>query len=221
MPACLRAPILGLALAAALLVGCGGDDEPEATKPFQPQASLTAVGGTQRTAKPEVVLRVEARRGDANIRAATVTLPSAFLVDQTAVRSICSERELEEARCAGRKRIGAARVVSPAYDGVLAGPVYPVTGSGGLPRLAYVLGGPANLLLRGRIEVRGIRLAASVEDVPDTPLGSLELRMDGGAPGYLVVSRDLCRRQATAQVSFAGHEGQTFEERIPLRADCG
>lgn len=217
-------PALLAALAAALLAtGCGDDSSSEETassEPFAPRASLTAIGPTARTTKPEVVLRVEARPGDAPIRSANVTLPAAFLVDQGALAVFCSESELREKACAGRKRLGAARAVSPAYDAPLTGPVYAVTGSGGLPRLAFVLGGPADLLLRGRIAVRGTRLRAGVEDVPDTPLSTFVLRIDGGPSGYLIVSRDLCAGDPTANVSFTGQSDETFRQTIPLRADC-
>ncbi|MEX2447780.1 MAG: hypothetical protein WD404_03440 [Solirubrobacterales bacterium] len=215
-------PALLVAWAASLLLaGCGGDSETrKAAEPFAPGADLTAIGGTARTEKPEVVLRVEARPGDAAIRSAAVTLPASFLVDQTALGNLCSERELEEDDCAGRKRMGVARVRSPLYGEALAGPVYAVSGSGGLPRLAFVLGGPAELLLRGRIAVQGSRLKAGVEDVPETPMRSFELRIDGGPPGYLVVSRDLCRAEALAHVSFTSHSGEVYAQRLPLTVDC-
>jgi hypothetical protein len=224
MPRRLLAILLALLVGAAVLIaGCGGDEEEnqEPREPFEPQASLTAVGGTERTDKPELVLHVETRPGDANIRSARVLLPPAFIADQAALANLCSERELDAKDCAGRKRLGVARVVSPTYGEALTGPVYAVSGSGGLPRLAYVLDGPAKILLRGRIAVRGIRIEAGIEDVPDVPLETFELRIDGGAPGYLVLSRDICQRQTTANAFFASQNEEQLEQRIPLVADCG
>lgn len=217
----LRPALLAILVISLFLAGCGGDeDDVEPREPFSPQASLTAIGGTERTDKPEVVLRVETRPGDANIRSAAVILPAAFIVDQAALANLCSERELEADDCAGRKRMGVARVVSPAYGEALTGPVYAVSGSGGLPRLAYVLGGPAEILLRGRIAVRGIRIEAGVDDVPDVPVETFELRIDGGNPGYLILSRDICQTPATADATFTSQSGEAFERRIPLEADC-
>jgi len=215
--------LLTVVLASLLITGCGGgsDESGDPVTQFEPQASLTAIGGTDRADKPEVVMRVEARPGDANIRSATVTLPSAFFVDQAALGNLCSERELEADDCAGRKRMGVARVVSPAYDEALTGPAYAVSGSGGLPRLAYVLDGPAEILLRGRIEIVGVRIQAGLDDIPDTPLKSFEFRIDGGKPGYLVLNRDICRAEAKADASFTSQDGTSFGRRIPLVADCG
>jgi hypothetical protein len=206
-----------------LLVGCGDDSGSEETsEAFEPRVSIEAVGGTQRTDKPALVIRVAPGPGEARIRSAAITLPSAVLADQAALGNLCSESELEDDRCAGRQRMGTARAVSPAYDAPLTGPVYAVSGSGGLPRPAYVLsGGGAELLLRGDINVVGQRIQATVEDVPDIPLDAFRLTLDGGEPGYLVLSRDICRAPAVADVTLTSQAGETVERRAPLEADCG
>lgn len=224
MPRLRLSPALLAILVISLIVaGCGGDEEEsEPREPFSPQATLTAIGGTERTDKPEVVLRVKTRPGDPNIRSAAVTLPPVFVVEQAALGNLCSERELEANDCAGRKRLGTARVVSPTYSEPLTGPVYPVSGSGGLPRLAYVLGsGPAGVLLRGRIAIRGVRIEAGVDDVPDVPMDTFELSITGGEPGFLILNRDICRREATGDASFTSQSGEAFKRRIPLETDCG
>lgn len=208
----------GLLAVAVLLAGCGGDSDEEA---FEPRVSIEAVGGTQRTDKPEIVVRVAPRPGDAGIRSAAITLPTAVLADQKALGNLCSESELEDDRCAGRQRMGTARAVSPAYDAPLTGPVYAVSGSGGLPRPAYVLsGGGAELLLRGEINVVGQRIQATVEDVPDIPLDSFRLTLDGGKPGYLVLSRDICANPAVADVRLTSQDDETVERRVPIEAEC-
>ncbi len=87
--------LLGALFCAALLAGCGGDSATTAsTKPFEPHATLTAIGGTVRTDKPRLVIRVEARPGDENIRSVAVNLPPVVLVDTTAIGKICSKDDM-------------------------------------------------------------------------------------------------------------------------------
>jgi hypothetical protein len=219
----LRRPGFLAALVAAIVAaGCGGDSETISSEPFQPQASLSAVGGTVRGDKPAFLIRVDARPGDSNIRSVEVILPPVVLVDAAAIGRLCSRSELASDRCAGRQRFGFARAVSPAYGTPLSGPVYAVSGFGGrLPHLAYVLGGPANFLLEGRVISEGGRIGAGVDDVPDTPLKTFELRIDGGKRAYLVLSRNICGAAAAADGTFTSQDGQVHEQKIPLMADCG
>jgi hypothetical protein len=218
-----RVYTVAVLVVALLLVGCGGDSgDDEAAEAFEPRVSIEAVGGTERTDKPEIVVRVAPRAGEANIRSAAITLPTAILADQAALGNLCSESELEEDGCAGRERMGTARAVSPAYDAPLTGPVYAVSGSGGLPRPAYVLsGGGAELLLRGEINVVGQRIQATVEDIPDIPLDAFRLNLDGGKPGYLVLSRDICATPAFADVDLTAQDGEISAQRARIAADCG
>jgi hypothetical protein len=218
-----RVYTVAMLVVALLLAGCGGDSgDEESPEAFEPRVSIEAVGGTERTDKPEIVIRVVPRPGDANIRSAAITLPTAVLADQAALGNLCSESELRDDRCAGRQRMGTARAISPAYGAPLTGPVYAVSGSGGLPRPAYVLsGGGAELLLRGRIDVVGQRIQATVDDVPDIALDAFRLNLDGGKPGYLVLSRDICRTPAVADVRLTSQEGESVKHRAPIEADCG
>lgn len=212
------------ALGATLLAaGCGdgGSDTTESAAPFEPRATLEAIGGTSRTDKPEIVLRVTARPGDANIRSVAVRLPPVVLVDTTAVGKICSQKELESNGCADSNPLGFARAFSPAYDGALAGPVHVVSGSGQLPGLVYSLSGPADVQLRGRVVSKGGRMQAGVEDIPDTPLKSFELTIKGGRPGYLVLSRNICGAEAVADVTFTSQGDLVSRQEAPLDVACG
>jgi hypothetical protein len=216
------AGLLGILACAALLAGCGGDAATtSSTKPFEPHATLRAIGGTVRTDKPRLVIRVDARPGDENIRSVAVNLPPVLLVDTTAIGTICSEAELESDDCSRSHRLGSARVLSPAYDAALSGPVYLVSGSGTLPGLVYLLSGPAEVVLRGQVISKGGRIQAGVDDVPDTPLNTFELTIDGGKDGYLVLSRNICAAETFADGTFTSQGGQTFRQRIPLEGDCG
>jgi hypothetical protein len=207
---------------AALLGGCGGGSGSTSTEaPFSPRAALTVIGGTTRTSKPDIVLKVLTRPGDANIRSAKVELPPVALVDAEAIRRLCARSELESKNCAGRQSLGTSTVVSPSFGKPLHGPVYVVSSPAGKFDLAYVLGGPTDLLLEGKVQSEGGRIGAGIENVPDTPIESFELKIAGGPSGYLVLDRDICHGKPTATVTYSSQEGQTDEEKVPLTAECG
>ncbi len=222
-----------LALAVAIpIAGCGGSDSTSTDSTsgsagagggsFAPQATLSAVGGTVRTDKPRFEIKVTATPGDTNIKSASVNLPPVVLIDTTAIRDLCTKQDLRSDRCAGHQQLGTAEIHSPAFSQPLSGPVYAVTGYGGLPRLAYVLSGPASVVLQGRVVSKGGRIAAGVDDIPDTPIESFELQLDGGKNGYLVLSRNICgAKPPPAEATFTSQEDQLHEEEIPLETECG
>ena len=119
------------------------DDDPPARRPQGDQA---------RSANPALQIDLRTRPGDANIKSLSVTLSNAFEIDQRHLGNICSEKELAEKQCAGRTPIGKATTTTPLLDQPLSGPVYAVSGSGGLPRLAFILNGQVNLRAPGRHE---------------------------------------------------------------------
>src|SRR5262249_41156593 len=111
-----------------------------ATLPFEPKMTVRQVGrkGTKRSRNPEMQFDLTTRSGAANTKGLSVTLPRAFEIDQRHLGNICSEKELTEKECAGRSPIGSAWTQTPLLDRRLEGPVYAVSGSGGLPRLAFI-----------------------------------------------------------------------------------
>ena len=118
--------------------------------PFKPAMTMRQVGkkGTTRTKNPQIDFDLKTRPGDANIKSLSVTLSHAFEIDQRHLGNICSEKELIANQCAGRTPIGKASTTTPLLDQPLSGPVYAVSGSGGLPRLAFILNGQVNLVPR-------------------------------------------------------------------------
>jgi len=87
------------------------------------------------------------RPGDANVKMISVTLSSAFEIDQRHLGNICSEKELAQDQCAGRQQIGEATTTTPLLDSRSRGGLCR-SGSGGLPRLAFLLNGQVNLVPR-------------------------------------------------------------------------
>jgi hypothetical protein len=198
-----------------------------ATLPFKPTMTVKQVGkrGTRRSSNPQMQFDLRTRPGDANIKSLSVTLPSTFAIDQRHLGNICSEKELAASHCAGRTPIGKASTTTPLLDQPLAGPVYAVSGSGGLPKLAFLLNGQVNLVPRA--ETKTItkggagQLQTTVPVVPDAPIGHFALTVFGGKSGYLVNTRSLCGKASFTKVDYDAQNGKTLSQRIKIGASCG
>jgi hypothetical protein len=195
-----------------------------ATLPFKPKMKITQLGGksqTRRAKDPELRFNLRTRTGDANIKSLRVTLPTAFAIDQRHLGNICAEKELAENECAGRAPIGAATTRTPLLDQPLAGPVYAVSGSGGLPRLAFLLNGQVKLLPRAETKTDSkVRLQTTVPVVPDAPIGEFELTIFGGKRGYLNNTRDICKAQPVTRVDYTAQNGKTFTQKVKVALPC-
>ncbi len=196
-----------------------------ATLPFKPKMTMRQLGGrknTRRARNPELEFDLTTRPGDANIKEMSVTLSSAFEIDQRHLGNICSEKELSATQCAGRTPIGKASTKTPLLDQPLEGPVYAVSGSGGLPRLAFILDGQVDLLPRADTQtVNGGRLQTTVPVVPDAPIGHFSLTVFGGKSGYLINTRDLCAHTPVTRVAYLGQNGKATEESVKMKSSCG
>ena len=192
--------------------------------PFRPSMKVKQRGSrkaTVRSTNPELQFDLRTRPGDANIRSLTVTLPSAFNIDQRHLGNICSERELATSQCAGRTPIGKATTLTPLLDQPLSGPVYAVSGSGGLPRLAFILNGQVRLLPRAETTTTGGgRLQTTVPVVPDAAIGHFSLIVFGGKTGYLINTRDICANPPFIRLDYAAQNGKRFTQKVRVRTAC-
>ena len=198
-------------------VNCG-------TLPFSPTMAIKQLGGrkaTRRSANPGLQFDLNTRPGDANIKSVGVTLSSAFEIDQRHLGNLCTEKELAATQCAGRQQIGRATTTTPLLDQPLSGPVYAVPGSGGLPRLAFLLNGQVNLLPRADAKtVKGGRLRTTVPVVPDAPIGHFHLVVFGGKQGYLGNTRDICEHPPIVRIGFTGQNGRTSAQKVIPETSC-
>jgi hypothetical protein len=187
--------------------------------------TISQTGGrksTRRATNPTLQFDLRTRPGDANIKSIEVTLSNAFQIDQRHLGNICSEKELTEKQCAGRTPIGRVRTDTPLLDQPLTGAAYAVSGSGGLPRLAFILDGQVTLIPRAITETIGVgRLKTTVPVVPDAPIGHFHLTVFGGKTGYLSNTRDICRSKPQVVVAFTGQNGKRVDQRTKVKTSCG
>ena len=195
------------------------------TLPFKPEMRIRLLGNrksARRSRNPELRFDLRTRAGDANIKSISVTLPSAFEIDQRHLGNICSEKELSENRCAGRTPIGEASTTTPLLDQPLRGPVYAVSGSGGLPRLAFILDGQVRLVPRADTRTVGHgKIKTTVPVVPDAPVGHFRLNVFGGKTGYLINTTDLCVRRPVIRLDYDGQNGKPRTQMVKVKAACG
>ncbi len=193
--------------------------------PFKPNITMRQTGGrkaTRRAVNAGLQLDLRTRAGDANIKSIAVTLSSAFEIDQRHLGNICSEKELSATKCAGRSPIGQATTTTPLLDKPLSGPVFAVSGSGGLPRLAFILDGQITLIPRADTDtVKGGRLQTTAGVIPDAPIGHFSLQIFGGKRGYLVNTRDLCRHAPVTRVVYTAQNDKTRSESVTVKTACG
>jgi hypothetical protein len=192
---------------------------------FKPKITMRQTNGrrgTRRAKNPALTLDLRTRPGDANLKSISVTLSSAFEIDQRHLGNICSEKELAENQCAGRTPIGMATTTTPLLDQPLEGPVYAVSGSGGLPRLAFILNGQVKLVPRAETDTTsGGRLHTVVPVIPDAPIGHFHLTVFGGKTAYLVNTRDICAHLPVTKVAYTAQNDKTRTEAVKVRSACG
>jgi hypothetical protein len=190
--------------------------------PFKPQLSVKYLsGGKARAKNPSMEFALKTRPGDANIKSVAVILSKAFAIDQRHLGNICSEAELTRTKCAGRQPIGSATTKTPLLDQPLAGPVYAVSGGGGLPRLAFVLNGQVPLIPRGKSSsVNKGALKTLVPTVPDAPIGEFRLTLLGGKKGYLINTRSLCNKPVVNTVEYVGQNGKKLTQNFKAKTPC-
>jgi hypothetical protein len=192
------------------------------TLPFRPKMRVKQSGGTKRSKNPTLTFDLNTRPGDANIKSLTVTLPQAFEIDQEHLGNMCTEKELAATKCAGKHAIGHAFTKTPLLDQPIGGPVYAVSGSGGLPKLAFILDGQVSVLPRA--ETRSVgkgSLATTVPTVPDVPVGHFHLVVKGGKEGYLANTRNLCARAPKIRIAYEGQNLRKTSQKVKLKTRCG
>jgi hypothetical protein len=192
---------------------------------FRPKMTVTQLGGRKATSRgkdPSLHFDLNARAGDANIKSIAVTLPNALEIDQAHLGNICARSELETTRCAGRQPIGTVKDETPLLEKPLEGLAYAVSGYGGLPHVAFILGGQVTVIPQGESKtVGGGRLRTEVSTVPDVPVGHFQLTLYGAKQGYLKNTRSLCGHPAVTKVQYTAQSGKILNQKVAMKTACG
>jgi hypothetical protein len=127
----------------------------------------------------------------------------------------CRDAELAAGACPDASRVGAATAVTPILGAPLQGPVYLLENpKGGLPRLAILLRGPVSIDLIGDVAINPAgRIVTIVPNVPDVPISSFVLALEGGDHAALSGS-GLCSKRQTADVDITAQSGKTLRKQV-------
>jgi hypothetical protein len=191
---------------------------------FKPKLGLRLFGGTKRGAHPRLVAKLTARPGDADIAGASVALPHSEFLDQAHIRTVCTRVQFAARACPQGAIYGEAEATTPLLDHALSGPVYLRSSDNPLPDLVVVLRGPDSqpieVDLAGRVDSVNGGIRTTFEAVPDQPVSTFTLRMQGGRKGLLVNSRDICKSTSKATALFSAQNGRIASLRPVLQNSC-
>lgn len=186
--------------------GCSG-------LPFAPRvaarATLHAGGG------PDLNTVITQGPGEANARSVTVTLPKQFAPNLFAIRRACPQDQFDAGACPAAATIGKATANTSLLPVGLSGPVRLVAPKSGLPQLVADLEGPISIRLVGTVGL-GATTTTKFEGIPDVPLSSFELQLDGGKDSLLSVDGDPCAKAPTLGAAFTSHAGGSLSRSVPV-----
>jgi len=188
---------------------------------FRPRISLRMRGPIHRAKRPSLRVVVRPRAGDANIGAATVTLPPTIFLNQAHVRGVCTRPQLAADRCPPGSAYGEAAAYTPLLDQPLTGKAYLVSSDNLLPDLVFALRGEGFAVnLDGRIDAVHGRLRATYATVPDAPVSKFVVRMFGARRGILENGGNLCAGPQPVGVRFLAHSNSGWVSGPQLKASC-
>lgn len=236
---CTRTSTASTLLGAGLDFASAADDRPVtvttpfqaadcAALPFRPKLALSLKGGTRRGSHPALVARLKGQGlGAAGISGTQVTLPRSEFIENANFRTICTRTQFRAtdvpgAGCPAGSVYGKAIAITPLLDEPLSGPAFLRSSEHQLPDLVIALhSGRIDVTLVGKVDSVKGELRTTFESVPDAPVTSFTLRMQGGKKGLFVNSTNLCKSKHRAKVDFEGQNGKQFDSKPLLNAQCG
>jgi hypothetical protein len=210
-------------------------DDPSATSatPFQvsncsalgftPRFALALKGSHRHAGYPALRATVTPREGEANIAAATVTLPPKLFLAQEHLESVCTQPQFAAHACPKDSLYGHASAITPLLDEPLTGPVY-LRANGAkrdLPDLvAAIAGRGIEIDVLGKIDSYKGGLRARFDNLPDAPLTKFTMALRGGDHSLIVNATDLCRHPQVATAKFGAQDNAVRKLRVPLGVRC-
>ncbi|MGE5281958.1 MAG: hypothetical protein ACM3N0_06490 [Chloroflexota bacterium] len=199
-----------------------------AALPFKPRFSTRLIGATRRGGFPKLITHLSMNGiGEAGVATAQVLLPHSEFIANAHFNNICTRVQFAEgagngSACPPGSIYGHARAVTPLLSEPLEGPV--MLRSNPERRLPDVVAALHNSQvdfdLVGNVDSVKGQLRTTFAAVPDAPVTSADVELDGGKKGLFENSADLCERKHRATVVFGGQNGKRHASRPVLRVKC-
>jgi hypothetical protein len=190
--------------------GCDG-------MPFAPTLQATLTGETAALGHPNVSVSLNARAGDSDLSAATVTLPQGIVADTNNLKNVCPLDQFNAVACSALTRVGTATARVAVTPEPIPGDVYLVRIPGeSLPGLGLSFTGRYSQRVLSVVKANAQqRLVVRFDAIPDLPLRSLNMDIFGGRSGPIVVAPGTCPAGAVWDASFTAHGRQVSSHTIP------
>jgi hypothetical protein len=192
-----------------------------ASLPFAPRLALRLTGGLNRLGHPAIHAVLSTASGEANPSSISVTLPPNELLDNAHFGSVCTKVDFAAQSCPAGSLIGHAEVKTPLLDKPFTGSVYLRSSGKGLPDLALDLYGQIHIEAVARVDSVNGGLRTTFHTIPDVPLGTVSLALQGGGKGLIQNSEGVCGAHLKANVAMTGQNGASLTRKIPLQPACG
>jgi hypothetical protein len=195
---------------------------------FRPKFSAAFSRGGGHGKRQQLSFSVRMPKGNMNLKRFSVRFPRGLEFHNSAVREVCARGDALEGRCRAASRVGTGTAYTPLLRGALRGPVYLVQPEHekGLPDLwSEVEGMGVKLRLKSESHRRGGRLSTELFNIPDLPLSSFTMRLNGGFGSHSLfsLSRKACdgRTRLETPVELEGQGGNNRTTAVRLKAGCG
>lgn len=203
--------------------------------PLAPKLDMRFVGSKQvaKGKHPGLEVTMTQRSGESGLKSVEVALPLSVALDPQNAKALCSPADAARRACPQASIVGHAEARTPILSEPLKGDVFFVEGvrtsSTGrqiktLPKLLITLRGAVALDLEADSKVRNRKLVSTFGFIPDAPLDSFRLTIDGGKNGILESTgtngRTLCHSTQEMETRIQGQTGKRIEPDFRIATPC-
>ncbi|MBF6621291.1 MAG: hypothetical protein ITG02_13815 [Patulibacter sp.] len=203
--------------------------------PLAPKLDLRFVGSKQvaKGKHPGLEVTMTQRSGESGLKSVEVALPLSVALDPQNAKALCSPADAARRACPKASIVGHAEARTPILSEPLKGDVFFVEGvrrsaTGReiktLPKLLITLRGAVALDLEADSTVRDRKLVSTFGFIPDAPLESFRLTIDGGRNGILESTgtdgRTLCHSTQKVETRIQGQTGKRIEPDFRIATPC-